>query len=136
VSSRILEHVRTHPVSSGISAIGLGLFGVASLINPALGIAGFTALGPAAGSAAAAWQSSIGLVQAGSFFAWCQSAAMGGAAAGAVAAAQGVGGAVVGVAALGGILKNSMDELAAKQMIWKLFMDSVRKVGGEDGTKI
>jgi hypothetical protein len=47
---------------------------------PVLGVAGFVATGPVAGSAAAAWQSSIGLVEAGSLFAWCQSAAMSGAA--------------------------------------------------------
>jgi hypothetical protein len=47
---------------------------------PVLGPAGFAAVGPAAGSAAAAWQASIGVVHAGSLFAWCQSAAMGGAA--------------------------------------------------------
>lgn len=41
---------------------------------------GFSAAGPVAGSVAAGWQGSIGLVQAGSLFAWCQSAAMGGAA--------------------------------------------------------
>ncbi|KAF2193606.1 hypothetical protein K469DRAFT_532952, partial [Zopfia rhizophila CBS 207.26] len=88
-------HVKAHPVSSGITAVGLGVFGAASLINPALGVAGFSVVGPTAGSAAAAWQSSIGLVQAGSFFAWCQSAAMGGAAAGTIMAAQGAG---IGVA--------------------------------------
>ncbi|RAL67390.1 hypothetical protein DID88_008146 [Monilinia fructigena] len=47
---------------------------------PILGAVGFSAIGPIAGSTAAAWQSGIGLVEAGSFFAWCQSAAMGGAA--------------------------------------------------------
>lgn len=46
---------------------------------PVVGVAGFAATGPVAGSAAAAWQSSIGLVEASSLFAWCQSAAMSGA---------------------------------------------------------
>ncbi|PVH91822.1 hypothetical protein DM02DRAFT_468089, partial [Periconia macrospinosa] len=78
-------------------AVGLGLFGLASLVNPALGIAGFSALGPTAGTAAAAWQSSIGVVQAGSVFAWCQSAAMGGSAAGTIVAMQGVGAGVTGL---------------------------------------
>lgn len=49
---------------------------------PILGAVGFTAAGPLAGSAAAAWQSSLGIVQGGSIFAWCQSVAMGGAAVG------------------------------------------------------
>ena len=56
-----------------------------------LGAAGFGVMGPIAGSAAAGWQSSIGIVQAGSLFAWCQSAAMGGAAASTITAAGIVG---------------------------------------------
>lgn len=45
-----------------------------------LGLFGFTATGVAAGSFAAAWQSSVGNVAAGSLFAWMQStAAVGGA---------------------------------------------------------
>ena len=54
---------------------------IASVVAlPFLGALGFGAAGPIAGSVAAGWQSSLGLVQAGSLFAWCQSAAMGGAA--------------------------------------------------------
>lgn len=41
-----------------------------------LGLIGFTSIGPAAGSLAAFWQSCIGLVSAGSFFAFLQSFAM------------------------------------------------------------
>ena len=59
--------------------------------------AGFAASGPVAGSLAAAWQSSIGVLAAGSPFAFLQSAAMGGAAAGAF---YGVG--VAGLAVLAG----------------------------------
>jgi hypothetical protein len=49
----------------------------------ALGWAGFSSLGPVAGSSAAGWMSSVavangGGVAAGSLYAWCQSAAMGG----------------------------------------------------------
>ena len=52
---------------------------------PIIEAAGFATTDPVAGSAAAAaaaaaWQLSIGLVEAGSLFAWCQSAAMSGAA--------------------------------------------------------
>lgn len=50
------------------------------LILPILGAVGFGSLGPVAGSVAAGWQSAIGLVEAGSAFAWFQGAAMGGAA--------------------------------------------------------
>lgn len=56
--------------------------GAAALITiPVLGAIGFSAIGPAGGSIAAGWQASIGAVEAGSLFAFCQSAAMGGAAA-------------------------------------------------------
>ncbi|RYP20327.1 hypothetical protein DL767_009473 [Monosporascus sp. MG133] len=135
VGDKILKHIKAHPYSSAITALGLGAFGVASLVNPALGIAGFSALGPTAGTTAAAWQSSIGLAQAGSFFAWCQSAAMGGAAAGTIAAAQGVG-AGVGVAGiLGRMLGGSTDEEEAKRMVWSLFIEKVRKVGEGDADK-
>ncbi len=58
---------------------------------------GFGVAGPVAGSAAAAWQSSLGLVEAGSIFAWCQSAAMGGAAVSGILA-TGLAGAGVAVA--------------------------------------
>lgn len=57
-----------------------------ALTVPVLGAAGFEALGPAAGTAAASWQASLRLVEAGSLFAWCQSAAMGGAAVGGIQA--------------------------------------------------
>ncbi len=58
---------------------------------PLLGAIGFTAIGPAAGSTAAAWQSYLGIVQAGSLFTWCQSVAMGGAALGGIQAAGVIG---------------------------------------------
>ncbi|KDQ60058.1 hypothetical protein JAAARDRAFT_205101 [Jaapia argillacea MUCL 33604] len=72
---------------------------LAPIIAPAaLGIVGFGAAGPVAGTLAAVWQASIGNVAAGSAFALCQSVAAGGAlpmlgfAAGAAAgAAAGVG---------------------------------------------
>lgn len=56
------------------------------LTVPVLGAAGFEALGPAAGTAAASWQASLGLVKAGSLFVWCQITAMGGAAVGGIQA--------------------------------------------------
>ncbi|KAI9773273.1 MAG: hypothetical protein M1839_002185 [Geoglossum umbratile] len=77
---KIGAHIRNHPVRTTIQVVG-GLAVVSCMAAPAILMAvGFTAAGPAAGTAAAAWQASIGLVEAGSFFAWCQSAAMGGAA--------------------------------------------------------
>ncbi|KAF3311449.1 hypothetical protein TWF173_008271 [Orbilia oligospora] len=58
---------------------------------------GFSAIGPVAGSYAAAWQSSIGVVQAGSTFAALQSAAM----TGGVSVAGGAIGAVAPIAKAG-----------------------------------
>ncbi|RYP18049.1 hypothetical protein DL765_004165 [Monosporascus sp. GIB2] len=125
---KMLKYMKANPVGT----IGLGVCGVASLISPALGIAGFSAVGPTAGTAAAAWQSSIGLVQAGSFFAWCQSAAMGGAAAGAIGATQGVGAVI---ATLGAILGWSTAEKEAMRKVWSLFTEKMRKRGEGDSDR-
>ena len=72
------NYARTHPVLTGIQVVGLTLSALSFLAVPVLGAVGFTAAGSAANSAAAAWQASIGAVEAGSLFSWCQSAAMGG----------------------------------------------------------
>ena len=72
------NYAKAHPILTGIQVVGLTLSAVSFLAVPVLGVVGFTAAGPAAGSVAAAWQASIGAVRAGSLFAWCQSAAMGG----------------------------------------------------------
>ena len=132
VLGKVLAHVKAQPIRSGITAFGILVFTAASLINPALGVAGFSAMGPLAGSFAAAWQSSIGLVQAGTFFAWCQSAAMGGAAAGMITGAQGLG---LSAAALGIIREMRAGctvEDAARQLVWNLFTAHVKKVVGND----
>jgi len=77
------------------------VIGTAALVTvPFLGAIGFSALGPVAGSVAAGWQASIGVVEAGSLFAICQSAAMGGVAATGLAGA-GAGGTAAAVAASG-----------------------------------
>ncbi|KAL2372399.1 hypothetical protein BDBG_07561 [Blastomyces gilchristii SLH14081] len=78
-------------------AAGTVLIAASVIATPALGAIGFTSIGPAAGTVATAWQSGIGSVEAGSIFAMCQSAAMGGVVAKAVTA---VGAAGAGVAAL------------------------------------
>jgi len=57
--------------------LGISAFLLAVTILPVLG---FGAAGPIAGSIAAGWQSSIGVVSASSLFAFFQSAGMGGAA--------------------------------------------------------
>ncbi|KAF2274517.1 uncharacterized protein EI97DRAFT_101126 [Westerdykella ornata] len=66
------EFVREHPIWAGVilTVIALGaLYLLAPWIIEALG---FTELGPLAGTWAASWQSSIGNVEAGSFFAFLQ----------------------------------------------------------------
>ncbi|KLJ07286.1 hypothetical protein EMPG_17233 [Blastomyces silverae] len=83
-------------------ATGTVLIATSIVATPALGVIGFTPIGPAAGTVATAWQSGIGSVEAGSLFARCQSAAMGGVAAKAVTA---VGAAGAGVAALPAVSK-------------------------------
>ncbi|KAK6525889.1 hypothetical protein TWF281_010933 [Arthrobotrys megalospora] len=65
-----------------------------------LGYVGFSATGPVAGSYAAAWQSSIGVVQAGSVFATLQAAAMTSTA----SVAGGAAGAIAPIARAGGWL--------------------------------
>ena len=64
---------------TGIQKAGLGISVLSLYAVPVLGAIGlFAAAGPAAGSAAIAWHSYIGVVKAGSLFSGCQSAAMGG----------------------------------------------------------
>jgi len=65
-------YVKGHPLLFTLQVVGV-LAATASVVR-------FSATGPVAGSIAAAWQFSIVLVEAGSLFSWCQSAAMGGAA--------------------------------------------------------
>ncbi|EFR05206.1 hypothetical protein MGYG_08220 [Nannizzia gypsea CBS 118893] len=82
-------------------AVPGALLALAPVLGPTiLGAFGFTAIGPAAGSLAALWHASIGNVAAGSVFAWCQSAAMGGGAAGVFNVAGGVGAGLLGSAAV------------------------------------
>ncbi|ESZ91787.1 hypothetical protein SBOR_7825 [Sclerotinia borealis F-4128] len=100
----IRNYIKKHPYRFGFQVLS-GVATVASVAAvPVLGAVGFSAAGPVAGSTAAAWQSSIGLIEVGSVFAWCQSAAMGGAAVGGIIGA-GVGGAglLAGATSLGAL---------------------------------
>ncbi|KAI9877711.1 MAG: hypothetical protein M1830_003053 [Pleopsidium flavum] len=89
--SPVRNYAEAHPYLLAIQMVSLAVTAAPVIAPPLLGAAGFAALGPVAGSAAAAWQSSIGVVQAGSWFAWCQSAAMGGAAWSGIAASGAAG---------------------------------------------
>ena len=105
IPQSIRNYASAHPVRTGIQVIGLTLSAVSFLALPVLGAVGFTAAGPAAGSAAAAWQASIGVVEAGSLFAWCQSAAMGGTAVGGIQAAVVAGTALTRMADIPGLVE-------------------------------
>ncbi len=75
----VIEFGKANPnavVGFQTAAAVTGGIGVGAV--PILSLFGFTAIGPTAGSAAAYWMSSTGVVQAGSLLATCQSAAMGG----------------------------------------------------------
>jgi hypothetical protein len=94
---------------------------------PILGAVGFAATGPVAGSAAAAWQASIGLVRAGSIFAWCQSAAMGGAAVNGIVATGLTGaGIVVGAGAAG-----ALDTARERDTLRVRFLEACKRQTGD-----
>lgn len=99
------DHAKAHPILTGIQVAGLTLSAVSMFAVPVLGWVGFTATGPAAGSAAAAWQASIGVVRAGSLFSWCQSAAMSGSALGTIKLAGVAGAALTKVLDIPGLLE-------------------------------
>lgn len=115
MGARFRDYAKAHPflLASQIAGGVVMTASVAAL--PILGAAGFAAAGPVAGSAAAAWQSSIGLVQAGSLFAWCQSAAMGGAAVNGIVACGAAGGSVA-LAATGAGLAGGQTELTVEKL--------------------
>ncbi|OGM45868.1 hypothetical protein ABOM_006060 [Aspergillus bombycis] len=92
---------RDHPKALAAGSAGLALAMVPITGPLVLGAVGFSATGPVAASLAAAWQSSIGCIQAGSLFATLQGAAMGGAAAGTFTTASNIGFGIMGSAAVG-----------------------------------
>ena len=127
------SYISAHPVRFGFQVTG-AVVGLAAIITvPVLGAAGFGSLGPVAGSSAAAWQASMGAVEVGSLFAWCQGAAMGGAAVnGIIAAGAAGGGVLLGSTAIGELMDQGMDE-AKKEELMDLFRSVFRK--GEDEKK-
>jgi hypothetical protein len=97
---RFRRYVKDSPVCFALQVTGAVVVTAALITVPILGAIGFSAIGPVVGSVAAGWQASIGIVEAGSLFALCQSVAMGGAAAAGLAT-TGVSGAAVALAASG-----------------------------------
>ncbi|KAJ8112496.1 hypothetical protein OPT61_g5148 [Boeremia exigua] len=76
---KLSNWIMDHTAEAAALLIALAAMPVALAATPAmLGLVGFTAFGPAAGSIAAVVQSTTGPVAAGSAFATLQSAAMGG----------------------------------------------------------
>jgi hypothetical protein len=107
---KLTNYIKKHPVKFGLQVAG-GVVSLASLaVLPVLGVLGFTAIGPVASSAATGWQASTGLVQAGSLFSWCQSAAMGGAAVTGILATGLTGAGVAVSATIAGALDVTGDE--------------------------
>lgn len=78
------NHVKAHPILTGIQVLGTTVSILSFCAVPILGAVGFGAAGPIANTAATAWQSSMGVATTGSLFSWCQSAAMGGVAVGGI----------------------------------------------------
>lgn len=108
------NYAKAHPIRTGIQIAGLTLSAASMFTVPVLGFVGFKTLGPAAGSAAAAWQSSIGVVRAGSLFSWCQSVTMGGTALGGIQ--------IAGVAGVAGAALTRVTEIPGLQETFhKLF---------------
>jgi len=121
--SRIAGYIKEHPVLFGLKVAG-GIASLASIFAlPILGAVGFGVAGPVAGSAAAAWQSGIGLVKAGSIFAWCQSAAMGGAAVNGIVATGLAGAGVAGAAGIAGAVARTGADRAARAAALGAFDD-------------
>ena len=133
LQNRFSNYVKKHPYLFAGQVAG-GILSTAALITiPILGLVGFSAIGPVAGSAAAAWQASMGIVEAGSIFAWCQGAAMGGAAVGGLVGC-GVAGGSVALAATGGALVLGGDVLTPA-LLREMFQQHYRKGGSEGPLK-
>ncbi|KAK0470045.1 uncharacterized protein EV420DRAFT_1634481 [Desarmillaria tabescens] len=84
------------PPQNWIIGAAVGVVLAPVIVPPALGLVGFSAAGPVAGTFAAAAQSGIGNVAAGSTFAVVQSMAMGGAIPAGVYAVSGIIGGIAG----------------------------------------
>ena len=115
MGARFRAYARDHPFLLASQVVGGAALTASVAALPVLGLAGFAATGPVAGSAAVAWQSSIGLVQAGSLFAWCQSAAMGGAAVNGIIACGAAGGSLA-LAATGGAVAGGQKAWTPEKM--------------------
>jgi len=101
-TTKVSRYIRKHPWQTAFVLLSILSILVVPVILPAIG---FSSIGPVAESLAAAWQSSIGIVVAGTPFTFLQSAAMGGAAAGIFYGIGGAGLAVVAGAKVAGFVR-------------------------------
>ena len=58
LSSRIIRYARKHPYLFALQILGAATLIAALIAIPVLGVAGFSTVGPVAGSTAMAWQAS------------------------------------------------------------------------------
>lgn len=119
------EYVKAHPYIFALQVTGAAVTATSLAAPLILGAAGFGALGPIAGSSAAAWQASMGVVEAGSLFAWCQSAAMGGAAVSGIIATGATGVGVASTATVAGVFAGNPK--ATAQDLMDIFILVCRK---------
>ena len=121
------NYISEHPVRFGLQCAGACVGIAAAVTIPVLGAVGFGAMGPIAGSSAVAWQASIGAVEAGSLFAWCQSAAMGGAAINGIIAAGAAGGGILLSSTAAGVMMDGPANEGDSEKLMKLFRKVCRK---------
>ncbi|KAL8828417.1 MAG: hypothetical protein Q9191_002598 [Dirinaria sp. TL-2023a] len=112
--------IRAHPYRAFGVFSGITILGLTCAIPVFLELVGFGALGPVAGSIATGWHSSLGLVAAGTPFAFLQSAAMGGAAMGAI----------TGIGVLSNAITIAVALTTKKRTIGGLMSSCKRAVGG------
>jgi hypothetical protein len=93
--NRFVQYVKDNPALFALQVTGAVTSTMAFITVAVLSAIGFSAVGLTAGMAAAVWQSSISLVNAGSLFVFCRSVAMGGVAAAGLASAGASAGALV-----------------------------------------
>ncbi|EGX44182.1 hypothetical protein AOL_s00210g54 [Orbilia oligospora ATCC 24927] len=116
-------------IAIGGIAVG-GTIALTAILSPLiLPVLGFGGAGVGAGSIAAGWQSAIGIVEAGSIFALCQSAGAGGAAGAAAITAVALGGTgtVVAAGAVAGASAGIENNVLRDEDLFALFLQVVRK---------
>ncbi|RVD89741.1 uncharacterized protein DFL_000734 [Arthrobotrys flagrans] len=107
-----------------------GTLALTAILSPLiLPVIGFSSAGVGAGSIAAGWQSAIGIIEAGSLFALCQSAGAGGAAGAAAITAVALSGTgtVVAAGAVAGASAGLESSVLRDEDMFALFLQVVRK---------